>query len=169
MDRAAVRSIRELPWVVEDDAPHRDKHGLEVHLPFFQLVLGTLTVVPLVVGEAAAGEVAGVLARLWGGDETLVVISSDLSHYLGHGLPGAAMPRRQPQSRHSTAAGSDHRTRADAGRSPACSPRRRGAALWYDGSTCETRATRQGRRTACSVMVPGCSGKGRSEGRRHLG
>jgi AmmeMemoRadiSam system protein B len=85
VDRAAVRSIRELPWVVEDDAPHRDEHGLEVHLPFFQLVLGTFTVVPLVVGEAAAGEVAGVLARLWGGDETLVVISSDLSHYLGHG------------------------------------------------------------------------------------
>jgi AmmeMemoRadiSam system protein B len=52
-----------------------------VQLPFLQRVLTGIRIVPLLVGAATGAEVAAVLDRLWGGDETLVVISSDLSHY----------------------------------------------------------------------------------------
>jgi MEMO1 family protein len=57
VDWAAVRSILNLPQVVDDDAPHRGEHGLEIHLPFLQLVLGAFAVVPLVVGKATPGAV----------------------------------------------------------------------------------------------------------------
>jgi AmmeMemoRadiSam system protein B len=57
------------------------EHALEVELPFLQIVLPSFSLVPLVVGDAAAQEVADVLARLWSGPETLLVVSSDLSHY----------------------------------------------------------------------------------------
>ena len=82
IDAAAVESIRGLPQVVESAQAHTLEHSLEVQLPFLQRVLGEFTLVPLVVGEATAEEVAQVLERLWGGPETLIVISSDLSHYL---------------------------------------------------------------------------------------
>ena len=52
-----------------------------MHLPFLQVALGAFSLVPLVAGDASAEEVAEVLDALWGGDETLVVVSSDLSHY----------------------------------------------------------------------------------------
>jgi hypothetical protein len=84
VDRAAVALIADLPFVVESDAAHGPEHALEVELPFLQTVLGAFAIVPLVVGDAAPDEIAQVLARLWGGAETLVVISSDLSHYLGY-------------------------------------------------------------------------------------
>jgi hypothetical protein len=60
------------------------EHSLEVHVPFLQSVLGEFALVPLVVGRASPEEVAEVLERLWGGEETLLVISSDLSHYLAY-------------------------------------------------------------------------------------
>jgi AmmeMemoRadiSam system protein B len=82
LDRAALESLRSLPFVADSDLAHRDEHSLEVHLPFLQSVLGDFTLVPLVVGDATPQQVAQVLERLWGGDETLVVISSDLSHFL---------------------------------------------------------------------------------------
>ncbi|MEN8254265.1 MAG: AmmeMemoRadiSam system protein B [Verrucomicrobiota bacterium] len=63
------------------DAAHAEEHSLEVQLPFLQVVLGDFTLIPLVVGQASKEEVAVILASLWGGDETLIVISSDLSHY----------------------------------------------------------------------------------------
>ena len=84
VDREAVRSISSLPQVSESRAAHAREHSLEVHLPFLQAVLGTFAIVPLVVGRASPEQVAEVLDRLWGGDETLIVISSDLSHYLGY-------------------------------------------------------------------------------------
>jgi len=68
-------------WVLSDEA-HAQEHALEVHLPFMQQVLGTFKLVPFVVGSATPEEVAEVLDALWGGTETLIVISSDLSHYL---------------------------------------------------------------------------------------
>jgi AmmeMemoRadiSam system protein B len=71
-----------LPGVAIDDLAHRDEHSLEVHLPFLQRVLGDFSVVPIVVGHAPAAMVADVLDALWGGDETLIVVSSDWSHYL---------------------------------------------------------------------------------------
>lgn len=82
VDAAAVRDLRAFPQVTESPAAHAQEHSLEVHLPFLQEVLGEFSLVPLAVGAATPEEVAEVLDRLWGGDETLVVISSDLSHYL---------------------------------------------------------------------------------------
>ncbi len=81
VDRDAVRRITALPQVRLADLPHRDEHSLEVHLPFLQLTLEDFAIVPLVVGDATAEEVAQVLEALWGGPETLILVSSDLSHY----------------------------------------------------------------------------------------
>lgn len=82
IDRAAVDTVVTLPQVVLSDEAHAQEHALEVHLPFMQQVLGTFKLVPFVVGSATPEEVAEVLDALWGGTETLIVISSDLSHYL---------------------------------------------------------------------------------------
>jgi hypothetical protein len=81
VDQEAVKKIFCLPQVRVMDAAHAQEHSLEVHLPFLQEVLGEFSLVPLVVGDAEPGEVAEVLDLLWGGPETLIVISSDLSHY----------------------------------------------------------------------------------------
>ena len=82
LDATAIASLGELPQVVRSDRVHEREHSLEVQLPFLQTLLGSFTLVPLVVGDAGAEAVAQVLERLWGGAETLIVISSDLSHYL---------------------------------------------------------------------------------------
>jgi len=84
LDRDLLDRALELPQVQLLDAAHRGEHSLEVHLPFLQMVLDRFTLAPLVVGDAQAEEVASVLRALWGGDETLVVISSDLSHFLSY-------------------------------------------------------------------------------------
>jgi AmmeMemoRadiSam system protein B len=81
VDQEAIQAVRDLPQVQVLDEAHTLEHSLEVQLPFLQEVLGDFSLVPLVVGEASAAEVAEVLERLWGGDETRLVISSDLSHY----------------------------------------------------------------------------------------
>ena len=67
--------------VAVSEAAHANEHSLEVHLPLLQKVLGPFKLVPLVVGDAAPSEVARVLGMVWGGSETLIVVSSDLSHY----------------------------------------------------------------------------------------
>lgn len=82
LDKEAMESIVQLPQVVWSDAAHAMEHSLEVHLPFLQRVLGDFRLVPLAVGDATPEDVAEVLDALWGNDETLIVISSDLSHYL---------------------------------------------------------------------------------------
>ncbi len=82
VDEAAIASLADLPQVSTSPLAHAREHSLEVQLPFLQRVLRRFTVVPLVVGDASPEEVAEVLERLWGGPETLIVISSDLSHYL---------------------------------------------------------------------------------------
>lgn len=82
IDWEAARIIADLPQVIESSAAHANEHSLEVQLPFLQTVLGEFALLPLVVGEASTEEVAEVIERLWGGPETLIVISSDLSHYL---------------------------------------------------------------------------------------
>jgi AmmeMemoRadiSam system protein B len=73
-----------LPNVTIDDAPHAGEHSLEVHLPFLQRTFTEFAVLPLVVGGAAAEDVAAVLDAVWGGPETLIVVSTDLSHYETH-------------------------------------------------------------------------------------
>ena len=84
VDRTALHALADLPQFVLADEPHRPEHSLEVQLPFLQAVLNGFGIVPLVVGRARPAEVAAVVARLWGGEETLVVVSSDLSHYLDY-------------------------------------------------------------------------------------
>lgn len=84
VDKDACAKILDLPQVSVFEPTHEKEHGLEVHLPFLQDVLETFSLVPLVVGETSSEQVAAVLERLWGGDETLIVISSDLSHYLDY-------------------------------------------------------------------------------------
>lgn len=84
IDAAAVAQARALPQVVVSDAAHALEHSLEVQLPFLQSVLGAFSLVPFAVGDAAPDEVAAVLDLLWGGPETLIVVSSDLSHYRHH-------------------------------------------------------------------------------------
>lgn len=81
VDAEATARLRDLPQIhVRDDA-HGPEHSLEVHLPFLQAVLADFSLVPLVVGGATVDEVAEILDLLWGGEETLIVVSSDLSHY----------------------------------------------------------------------------------------
>jgi MEMO1 family protein len=79
--RDAVEALRSLPQVRELDRAHSLEHSLEVQLPFLQSVLLDFEIVPLLVGEATPEEVGGALELLWGGSETLFVVSSDLSHY----------------------------------------------------------------------------------------
>lgn len=81
VDRVAMSLIADLPQVRTLDEAHAMEHSLEVQLPFLQQVLGEFSLVPLVVGDASAAEVAEVLERLWNGPETRFVVSSDLSHY----------------------------------------------------------------------------------------
>jgi len=85
IDRAAVEALRKLPQVKVSAQAHALEHSLEVHVPFLQAVLERFALVPLAVGQASAQEVAQVLEALWGGPETLIVVSSDLSHYLPYG------------------------------------------------------------------------------------
>lgn len=82
VERAGVGAALRMPQVRIQPAAHVREHSLEVELPFLQVLLGDFQLVPLVVGDAGAEEVAEVLEVLWGGPETLLVISSDLSHYL---------------------------------------------------------------------------------------
>lgn len=79
--REAVERLCALPQVRELDRAHSMEHSLEVQLPFLQTVLDDFQIVPLLVGEATPEEVGGAIEALWGGPETLFVISSDLSHY----------------------------------------------------------------------------------------
>jgi AmmeMemoRadiSam system protein B/AmmeMemoRadiSam system protein A len=77
----ALAAVRDLPQVVASDLAHLHEHALEVQLPFLQRQLGEFALAPFAVGDATVGEVAQVLERIWGGPETLIVISTDLSHY----------------------------------------------------------------------------------------
>jgi MEMO1 family protein len=84
LDRAALDLLAGFDDVVVDDAAHAPEHSLEVQLPFLQRVLHHFALVPVVVGQARDEAIAEVVDALWGGPETLVVVSTDLSHYLDH-------------------------------------------------------------------------------------
>jgi AmmeMemoRadiSam system protein B len=81
LDRAAIDGLRDLPQVGVSDAAHAGEHSLEVQLPFLQVVLPRFSLVPLVVGDARNEDVQEVIERLVRKPETLLVVSSDLSHY----------------------------------------------------------------------------------------
>lgn len=82
IDQSAVSTIANMPQVTVSSAVHAEEHSLEVQLPFLQSVLEDFQLVPLAVGDATPAQVAEVINVLWGGPETLIVISSDLSHFL---------------------------------------------------------------------------------------
>ncbi|PKO92393.1 MAG: AmmeMemoRadiSam system protein B [Betaproteobacteria bacterium HGW-Betaproteobacteria-10] len=82
LDKPAIAQLADLPQIVFSDHVHAAEHSLEVHLPFLQRTLDDFTLVPLAVGNASPQDVAEVLDRLWGDAATLIVISSDLSHFL---------------------------------------------------------------------------------------
>lgn len=82
LDQAAIALLAEMQQVVVSPAVHAQEHSLEVQLPFLQSVLDDFKLVPLAVGDATPAQVAQVLEVLWGGPETAIVVSSDLSHYL---------------------------------------------------------------------------------------
>ncbi|HSJ47349.1 MAG TPA: AmmeMemoRadiSam system protein B [Gammaproteobacteria bacterium] len=81
IDREAVQHLLTLPQVRVMDEAHLLEHSLEVQLPFLQETLGEFRLIPIVVGDSSPDEVSEALELLWGGEETLLVISSDLSHY----------------------------------------------------------------------------------------
>ena len=81
LDRTAIDSIARLPGVQARDDAHAMEHSLEVQLPFLQRIFPQFTLVPIVVGDASPAEVAAVIEALWGGPETVIIVSSDLSHY----------------------------------------------------------------------------------------
>lgn len=84
VDRAALEQVAKLSQVHALDRAFDGEHCLEVQLPFLQVALGAFRVVPFLVGDVDPAQVAQVMELLWGGDETLVVVSSDLSHYLDY-------------------------------------------------------------------------------------
>jgi MEMO1 family protein len=85
VDRATMERLRALPQILVSDAAHRREHSLEVQLPFLQRLLRRFAIVPLLAGDATYEEVREVIDFLWGGPETLMLISSDLSHYHDYG------------------------------------------------------------------------------------
>ena len=83
VDQDLASHAGELGHVKVMDAAHQDEHGIEVQLPFLQVALSSFTFLPVVVGDATADEVAAVISATWG-DQTLIVVSSDLSHYFDY-------------------------------------------------------------------------------------
>ena len=81
LDRQGIDSIAALPGVCVSDEAHREEHSLEVQLPFLQRALDDFALLPVVVGDCPPGTVAAVMDAVWGGPETLVVVSTDLSHF----------------------------------------------------------------------------------------
>ena len=84
LDRDAIDQIASMPGVQVSDVAHAREHSLEVQLPFLQSMLDDFRLVPVAVGDCPAGQVGAVIDTLWGGAETLIVVSSDLSHFLDY-------------------------------------------------------------------------------------
>ncbi|MFV1998129.1 MAG: AmmeMemoRadiSam system protein B [Acidiferrobacterales bacterium] len=118
IDQEAIAMVSDLPQVCVFNDAHTQEHSLEVHLPFLQLALDSFQLVPLVVGDASAEDVAEVLEKLWGGDETLIVISSDLSHY--HDYQTAREMDRATSKAIERLAFKDIRRDQACGRTPVC-------------------------------------------------
>ncbi len=81
VNNSVINKIKHLNFVVCNNAAHKQEHSLEVQLPFLQTVLNKFTVVPLVIGDCSSQDVAIILEQLWGGKDTVIIISSDLSHF----------------------------------------------------------------------------------------
>ena len=155
LDTEAIAALRRLPMVGELDAAYTREHALEVHVPFLQHVLGDFRLVPIVAGDAPPEAVAAVFDALWGGPETLIVVSTDLSHYLDYAACQASTRAPPRRSSGSTSTPSPRRAPAARCRRAACCWRRAGAAWRSSGSTCAIPATPPARATAWSATAPG--------------
>ncbi|MCB1760783.1 MAG: AmmeMemoRadiSam system protein B [Gammaproteobacteria bacterium] len=89
VDRDALELVSGLPVMQLRDDAFAAEHSIEVHLPFLQLTLGDCRILPLLVGQTGVEQVDQLLEILWGGEETLILISSDLSHYLDYDAANA--------------------------------------------------------------------------------
>ena len=98
IDGLGRQRLRELGLVGIADAPHATEHSLEVQLPFLQVVLGEFDLLPIATGHVPRGLVARALEAAWNGPETLIVVSSDLSHH--HTSAGSAEARRRDDTIH---------------------------------------------------------------------
>jgi len=112
VDTDAVSAAAQLPQVEISDSAHAEEHSLEVQLPFLQKVLDRFVIAPFVVGGASGVQVAEVMELLWGGPETLIVVSSDLSHYLPYqvarqvdGATAESILHKRPLAHHEQACG----------------------------------------------------------------
>lgn len=81
LDLPGMALLGDLPQVIRSDEAHAREHCLEVQLPFLQQILADFTLLPMLVGSVGPQAVANALDLVWGQDETLIVVSSDLSHY----------------------------------------------------------------------------------------
>lgn len=90
IDASAIQSLAGMKQIVVSAPAHAWEHSLEVQVPFLQTVLDDFKLAPLAVGDATPLEVAEVLDVLWGGAETVIVVSSDLSHFLSYTAARAA-------------------------------------------------------------------------------
>ncbi len=81
LDRENIARVATLPGVIESDEVHRLEHSLEVQLPFLQSILDDFLLIPVAVGDCDADTVASLLDSLWGGNDSLTIISTDLSHF----------------------------------------------------------------------------------------
>jgi AmmeMemoRadiSam system protein B len=84
VDQQSLQQLREIAGVTTLDAAFEGEHSLEVQLPFLQRLLSNFQLIPIIVGEAEPALVQRALDTIWGGDETLIVVSSDLSHFLDY-------------------------------------------------------------------------------------
>ena len=84
IDRQGLDQACDVPLLGFTDEAHEGEHCLETQLPFLQVVLGDFKLIPIICGRVSGEQVADLLDRLWGGPETLIVVSSDLSHYLDY-------------------------------------------------------------------------------------
>lgn len=81
LDTQTMSTLERFPQVCQRDDAHAWEHSLEVQLPFLQCVLKDFSLIPIVVGECDAGLVAEVLDSLWGDEDTLIIVSTDMSHF----------------------------------------------------------------------------------------
>ena len=84
VDKESCKVLEDLAFVHTLEDAHSEEHSLEVQLPFLQLLLDDFLLLPIVVGDAEPADVSRVIELLWGGPETVIIISSDLSHYLDY-------------------------------------------------------------------------------------
>ncbi|MFA5985491.1 MAG: AmmeMemoRadiSam system protein B [Methylococcaceae bacterium] len=118
VDQKAISQLVKLPYVEFIEEAHAHEHSLEVQLPFLQEMLDNFDIIPIIAGEVSAHEICHILELLWGGEETLIVVSSDLSHYLDY----ASAKQMDAETSLAIVALADEKLAADSacGKTPVC-------------------------------------------------